>query len=129
MVMFASTNVLTAGPEPPGPAPTLAVAGFVSRVTVRPPIVNVTDALPVTLPADGLVNVTWHLPAVVPVVAHVLLLMLNAAPFELTSVTVGFVPLGTFTNPFPLPPSCLPVTVNVSFAPTSFGAPGAMPML
>jgi len=54
IVMFASTHVFTAGPDPPGPAPIEAVAGSVSRVSVTPPSVNVAEALAVVLPAVGL---------------------------------------------------------------------------
>ncbi len=60
ILMLASTNVFTTGPEPPGPAPTLAVAGSVSRVSETPPAFTVTDALPVTCPAEFDVNVTVH---------------------------------------------------------------------
>src|SRR5215831_20655826 len=104
--MLASTNVLTAGPEPPGPAPMVAVAGSVSRVNNTPPTVNVTDALPVTLPADGDENVTVQVPFTVPGPAHVSPVPVNvwAAPFESVNTTDGFVPSGTLTNPAPSPP-------------------------
>src|SRR5262249_48812762 len=51
IVMFASTHVLTAGPEPPGPAPTFAVAGLVSRVRLTPPTVSDAEAFAVVRPA------------------------------------------------------------------------------
>src|SRR5436305_13518189 len=105
MLMRASTNVLVAGPLPPGPAPTLLVAGSVSRVIVTPPKLHVTDALAVTLPADADVNVTVHWPLVVPADAHVSLTRVIAAPLDATSVTTGLVPLGTATKPLPLPMS------------------------
>ncbi len=75
IVMLPSTNVLTAGPDPPGPDGIVAVAGFVSRINVTPPTVNVTDALPVTVPFEFDVNVTAHVPALVPGLAHVLVLI------------------------------------------------------
>src|SRR5689334_679025 len=100
--MFASTNVLTAGPEPPGPD-VAGLFGSVSRLTDTPPMVRLTEALPVTLPADGEVNVTVHRPLTVPVVVHVLALIWKAAPLLLVRVTVGLVPSGTFTKPLPAP--------------------------
>src|SRR5947199_79662 len=80
IVMLASTYGLVAGPEPPGPAPTATVAGSVSRVSVTPSAVNVTDAFAFTVPAVGDVNVTVHLPETVPAAPwplHVFELMLN----------------------------------------------------
>src|SRR5438477_503614 len=121
MAMLASTKVLVAGPLPPGPAG-MRVAVSVSRVRDTPPTVMVTDALAVTSPADGEVNVTVHVPAEVPGLAQVLVEMLNAAPLALVSVTAGLVPLGAFTNPAPPPAFCLTVTVNVCGAPTSLVA-------
>src|SRR5262249_3753448 len=50
MAMLASTYVFVAGPEPPGPAPMLAVAGSVSRLIEMPPTDSVTAAFPTTLP-------------------------------------------------------------------------------
>src|SRR5438045_1548036 len=47
IVMLRSTNVLVAGPLPFGPAVMVAVAGSVSRVSDRPPTVNVTVAFAV----------------------------------------------------------------------------------
>src|SRR5947207_1761525 len=118
--MNASTNVFVAGPLPPGPLPMDAVAGSVSRLSVTPPTVIVTDALPVTLPADGDVNVTWQRPLTVPVVEHVLVMICTEAPLELVSVTVGLTPSGTLTKPLPLPVLRFTVTVNVCGWPTSF---------
>src|SRR5438445_460251 len=128
MAMLASTNVLVAGPEPPGPAPMPSVAGSVSRVMLTPPTVMVIDALPTTLPLLGLENVTLHAPATVPAPEQVLLLMLKAEPLVLASETVGLVPSGTFTKPFPSPAFCLAVTVKVWLWPTSLTPLGAMVM-
>jgi len=58
--MLASTNVLTTGPLPPGPAVMVVVAGSVSRVSESPPTVSLTVALPVTWPALGLLKVIVH---------------------------------------------------------------------
>ena len=53
-----------AGPEPPGPAPMFAVAGFVSRVTDTllnlPVIENVVEAFATVTPAVGLVMMIVH---------------------------------------------------------------------
>src|SRR5947207_124512 len=69
IVMYASTNVLTAGPVlPSGPAGIVVVTGLVSRVRLTPPTEKVTDALLVTTPADCDVNVTVQVPLVVPLV-------------------------------------------------------------
>src|SRR5438046_1586943 len=127
--MLASTNVFNAELEPPGPAGMLAVAGSGSRVSETPPTVSVTDALPVTLPALGDVNVTVHVPLLVPGFVQVLVLIWLAAPFESVKVTVGFVPFGALTNPLPLPFDCFTVTVNVCGWPTSFVAVGEIAML
>src|SRR5204862_293932 len=129
IVMLASTNVFTAGPLPPGPAPTLAVDGSVSRFSVTPPTVMVTAALPVALPADGDVNVTAHWPLTVPGDAHVSEPSWLAAPFEFVSVTTGFVPPGPLSTPAPSPAFCFTVTVNVWFWPTSLVALGVIVML
>src|SRR5689334_11442094 len=101
MVIRASTNVFTAGPEPPGPAGTFAVAGLVSRASVTPLTFSVTDALPVTCPADCDVNVIVHWPLIVPADAQLSPETWFAAPLLLASVTVGLVPFGTLTNPLP----------------------------
>src|SRR5580765_115565 len=68
IVMFASTHVFTAGPDPPGPAPTDAVAGSVSRVRLRPPTLIVAEACAVVLPPVELemTIVHWPLASVVP---------------------------------------------------------------
>src|SRR5439155_967147 len=128
MLMFTVTNVLVAGPLPPGPAPMLTVAGSVSRVSDTPPTEKVTDALPVTSPTEFDVNVTVHWPPLVPGLAHVSPVPLRVwvAPFESVNVTVGFVPSGTFTRPAPLPRSRLTVTVNVWSSLTSFVAVGGV---
>ena len=47
IVIHASTNVLTAGPDPPGP---WFCPGFVLRDNDAPDTVSVTDAFPVTCP-------------------------------------------------------------------------------
>src|SRR5262245_30467082 len=113
MVMFASTNVFTAGPEPPGPEPTLAVAGSVSRVNDTPPTTTVTDAFPVTWPADGDVNVIVHCPDRKRVVKGEIVELPKAAPLLIVRVTTGWVPFGTFTNPALSPAFCFAVIVNV----------------
>src|SRR5436190_642239 len=110
----------------------LAVDGSVSRVTVCPLTWNVTDALPVTTPAVGLLNVTVHWPLTVPVPLcwHVSLLTVLEAPFESSRATVTWVPSGALTKPLPSPLFCLTVTVKVWSTFTSFVAVGgAMAML
>src|SRR5436190_482478 len=122
--MFASTYVLVAGPLPPGPAGMFAVAGLVSRERTTPPMVSVTDALPTTLPPDGLLNVTEHFPLAVPTPAQLSVTSTTAAPLDAVRVTVGLVPSGTLTNPLPAPPFCFTVTLKVWLTPTSFVAFG-----
>src|SRR3954454_6994713 len=58
--MFASTHVLTAGPLPFGPAPMLAVAGSVSRVSATPSRVSAAVAFAVVVPAVGLLMISVH---------------------------------------------------------------------
>src|ERR1041385_4117495 len=100
--MFASTHVLTAGPLPPGPAPTL-VAGSVSRVSVMPLTVKVADALAVVFPPLPLEpSAAPHLPPVICAVA----------PFEFAIDVVTVAPWIGF-RPVPSPLSDLTVTVNV----------------
>src|SRR4051794_19447392 len=120
MVMLASTNVFTAGPDPPGPDGIVAVAGFVSRVNETPPTVNVTAALPVTVPFEFDVKVTEQVPPEVPGLAQVFVLIWLFAPLASLRVTVGLVPFGTLTKLPPVPLFCLTVTVKVCGCPTSF---------
>src|SRR5262249_34463748 len=120
------TNVLSAGPEPPGPAGIVVVAGLVSRVSVTPLTVIVADALPVTSPAEGDVKVTVHTPPTVPAPAQVSELTRLAAPLLLVGVTVGCVRSGTATNPLPSAEFCLTVTVKVCGALTSLVAVGGV---
>src|SRR5436190_21404097 len=99
--MLAPTNVFSAGPVPPGPEGMVAVAGLVSRVNDTPPTVNVTDAFAVTVPESGDVNVTVHVPPLVPGLAHVSRVTLLSAPLASVNVTVTTVLFGALTKPPP----------------------------
>src|SRR5690242_13567266 len=117
--MFASTHVFTAGPEPPGPEPTDAVAGSVSRASVRPPTLTLAEAFAVVFPAVGLEMTIVHRPfaSVVPVpllplaAPHVPPVMWPVAPFEF-AIDVDTVAPAAGWSPLPSPASAFTVTVN-----------------
>src|SRR5438093_11060095 len=112
MVMLASTKVLFAGPEPFGPDGIDVVAGSVSRTTVSPARVSVTDALPTTLPPLADVNTMshWPLPSVTPSqVVGGFGDVTCTAPFESVSVYVTATPAAGVQ---PVPGVWVPVTVN-----------------
>ena len=125
IVMDASTKRLTAGPE-------FCPVASVERVTLMVPcgvtMLNVTVALPVTVPAVLEVKVTLQVPPVVPVLLHVLVLMTKLAPPPFVRVTMGFVPSGAVTKPKPSPTFCFTVTLKVCGLPTSLTAEGPMVM-
>src|ERR1051326_4393137 len=133
--MFASTHVLTAGPEPPGPEPMFAVAGLVSRVSETPPTVRDADAFAVVLPPSELVITSVHSPfaSVVPVPAvplaapHVPPTRCEFAPLEFAIDVVTVTPAAG-CRPLPSPASALTLTVNVCVVPTSFVASGTIRM-
>ena len=118
MLMFASTNRLTALPEFPDDP-------FVSRWSETLSTVRSAAACPVTVPALADVNVTvkWPLASVVPVSDAGVALSL--APLASVRVTVTEAPEAATK---PLPSFFVTVTVNVWFELTSFTPFGAIEM-
>src|SRR5437763_785777 len=127
--ILASTKVFTASPE-------LGATPSVERVSVSPPTVRLTEACPVTCPAEFEVNTTVHCPlasrlspegwASSQVEAAAFRVLV--APLELVRVT-STLPTVAATNPAPSPASFWTVTVKVWGWPTSLVALWAMEIL
>src|SRR5207247_11236362 len=102
---------------------------LVVRVSEMPPTLNVTEAVPVTVPPELEVKVIAHWPlALVPDEAQVSVTFVAVAPLALVRVTAGFTP-PTGCGPLPEPSSALTVTVKVWLSPMPFVALGAIAMV
>jgi hypothetical protein len=118
--MFASTNVFTAGAE-------FGAVPFVTTVkTGEPPTDSVDDALPVTMPGVGDVNVIVHCPDALvfaPAVVHVPVGAVCVAPLLSTNVTATCSPTA---GTKPAPAFLVRVTVKVCDPLIGFVALGAI---